>query len=239
MIKVTVWNEFEHEKTNPQVGSIYPNGIHTAIKDFLDIYDDIEVKTSTLDLDDCGVSQQLLDDTDVLIWWGHCAHNKVSDHAAELVQNAVLSGMGFIALHSAHHSKPFKRLMGTTCNLSWREDGDKERIWVIKPGHPIACGIDRYFELEHEETYSEPFDIPEPDELVFGGWYEGGEIFRSGCCFYRGNGKIFYFQPGHETFPIFKDKNVQMIIKNAVYWAAPTCRVKLECPHVKKIDTDK
>lgn len=239
MIKVTVWNEFEHEKKISLVASIYPDGIHNAIKEFLDVYDDIEVKTTTLDQDNCGISQQLLDDTDVLIWWGHCAHDKVSDQAAELVQKAVLSGMGFIALHSAHFSKPFRRLMGTSCNLGWREDGDKERIWTIKPSHPIAAGINRYFELEHEETYSEPFDIPEPDELIFGGWYEGGEIFRAGCCFYRGSGKIFYFQPGHESFPIYKDKNVQKVITNAVYWAAPACRIKLESEHIKKIDSDK
>lgn len=235
MIKVTVWNEFVHERKNERVAAIYPNGIHNTIKEFLDADGDFEVKTATLEETDCGISKELLENTDVLLWWGHCAHDKVSDEAAALVQEAVLSGMGFIALHSAHHSKPFKKLMGTTCNLSWRDDADMERIWTIKPGHPIAKGIDRYFELPHVETYAEPFDIPEPDELIFGGWYEGGEIFRSGCCFNRGNGKIFYFQPGHETFPIYKDKNVQTIIKNAIRWAAPASRIKLECPEVKKI----
>lgn len=238
MIKVTIWNEFIHEKTKALPAQHYPNGIHNAIKEFLDSDGRFEVKTATLNNENCGITQELLDDTDVLLWWGHAAHDKVSDEAAELVHNAVLSGMGFIALHSAHHSKPFRRLMGTTCNLSWREDGDMERIWVIKPSHPIAQGIDRYFEIEHEETYAEPFDIPEPDELVFGGWYEGGEIFRSGCCFYRGNGKIFYFQPGHETVPVFKNKNVQTVIKNAVCWAAPNVRFEINCPHIKKIGSE-
>lgn len=235
MIKVTVWNEFVHEKKKENVKEIYPNGIHTAIKEFLDADGEFEITTVTLDMENCGITQELLDNTDVLLWWGHAAHNLVSDEAAELVQKAVLSGMGFIALHSAHHSKPFKRLMGTTCNLSWRENGDMERVWVINPSHPIAQGIDRYFELEHVETYAEPFDIPEPDTLVFGGWYEGGEMFRSGCCFHRGNGNIFYFQPGHETFPIFYNKNIQTIIKNAIRWAKPVIRREIDCPHIKKI----
>ena len=232
---VTVWNEFLHKVTKERVRAIYPDGIHSVIKDFPDADGGFEVKTATLDQPDCGITKELLDDTDVLLWRGHMAHNKVSDEAAELVQKAVLSGMGFIALHSAHHSKPFRRLMGTTCNLSWREDGDMERVWVIKPSHPIAQGIDRYHELPHDETYAEPFDIPEPDELVFATWYEGGELFRSGCCFRRGNGKIFYFQPGHETFPIYKDKNVQTVIKNAIRWASPGIRQEITCPHVKKI----
>jgi len=237
MLKVTVWNEFVHERKKEDIAKIYPDGIHGAIKEFLDADGEFEVTVATLDMENCGITKELLDNTDVLLWWGHCAHEKVTEEAAQLVQQAVLSGMGFIALHSAHHSKPFKRLMGTTCNLSWREDGDMERVWVIKPTHPIAQGIDRYFELTGEETYAEPFDIPEPDELVFGGWYEGGEIFRSGCCFNRGSGKIFYFQPGHETFATFKNPNVQTIIKNAIRWAAPTVRLPLECQHIKKIET--
>lgn len=235
MIKVTVWNEFKHEQEKVKVKEIYPDGIHNTIKKFLEKDNEYEVKTVTLYDENCGITEELLEDTDVLIWWGHAAHHKVPDEIAKMVQDAVLSGMGFIALHSAHHSKPFKLLMGTTCNLSWREDGDMERVWVIKPSHPIAKGINRYFEISHEETYAEPFDIPEPDELVFGGWYEGGEIFRSGCCFFRGNGKIFYFQPGHESFPVYYNENVQTIIKNAVRWAAPSYRQKIECPHIKKI----
>lgn len=239
MIKVTVWNEFQHEKKDEKVQKIYPEGIHKTIADFLSAEEDIVVRTATLDDPECGLTEEVLNDTDVLIWWGHMAHSKVPDEVAERVQQAVLKGMGAIFLHSAHHSKPFRRLMGTTANLSWREDGDLERIWVSKPAHPIARGIDRYFELEHEETYAEPFDIPEPDVLVFMGWYSGGEVFRSGCCYRRGNGKIFYFQPGHETVPTYHNENVQLVIKNAVRWAEPDYRVdKLEAPHVKKIGTE-
>ena len=235
MIRVTVWNEFQHEKTEPAVASVYPNGIHNAVADFLRC-DDITVRTATLDDPECGLTEEVLKETDVLIWWGHMAHHMVPDEIANRVRDEVLKGMGFIGLHSAHHSKPFRFLMGTSCNLSWRENGDLERIWTINPAHPIAQGVGRYFELPHVETYAEPFKIPEPDEVVFMGWYEGGEVFRSGCTFHRENGKIFYFQPGHETFPIYYDETVQTIIRNAVRWVAPVIRDEaLECPNIKKI----
>ncbi len=234
MTRVLIWNEFAHEKTEEAVKKLYPNGIHNAIAEFLKT-DDIEIKTATLDDPDCGLTREVLDNTDVLIWWGHMKHNDVPDEIAMRVRDAVLEGMGMVFLHSAHHSKPFKFLLGTSCNLSWREDGDLERVWVCKPSHPIAQGLGRYFEIEHEETYSEPFDIPNPDELVFMGWYEGGELFRSGCCYNRGNGKIFYFQPGHESYPTFYNKDVQTVIKNAVRYVAPSYRAKLECPRVEKI----
>lgn len=234
MIRVTVYNEGVHEKSNPTVAKVYPNGIHNAIADFLRC-DDIGVKTVTLETVE-DLTEEALKATDVLIWWGHMAHDKVPDEIAVRVRNEVLKGMGFIGLHSAHHSKPFKLLMGTTCNLSWRENGDMERIWNINPAHPITQGIGRYFELPHVETYAEPFGIPNPDEVIFMGWYEGGELFRSGCTFHRENGRIFYFQPGHETFPIFYDQNVQTIVRNAVRWAAPVYRSEeLDCPHIKKI----
>lgn len=235
MIKVTVWNEYFHEKTEEKVAEVYPNGIHNAIADFLKC-DDIVVRTATLDDPECGLTEEVLKDTDVLIWWGHLKHHEVPDEVVNRIRDNVLMGMGFIALHSAHHSKPFKALMGTSCNLTWREDGDMERIWTINPAHPIAQGIGRYFELPHVETYGEPFGIPEPDEIVFMGWYEGGEVFRSGVTFHREKGRIFYFQPGHETFPTFFDANVQTIIRNAVRWAAPVYRApELVCPQVTKV----
>ena len=234
MTRVLIWNEFAHEKTEEAVKKLYPNGIHSAVAEFLKS-DDLEIKTATLDDPDCGLTREVLDNTDVLIWWGHMKHNDVPDEIAMRVRDAVLEGMGMVFLHSAHHSKPFKFLLGTSCNLGWREDGDLERVWVCKPSHPIAQGLGRYFEIEHEETYAEPFDIPNPDELVFMGWYEGGELFRSGCCYNRGNGKIFYFQPGHESYPTFYNKDVQTVIKNAVRYVAPSYRAKLECPRVEKI----
>ncbi len=234
MIRVLIWNEFVHEKTEDNVSKIYPNGIHNAIADFL-ISDDISVRTATLDDENCGITKEILEETDVLIWWGHAAHGSVPDSVAFLVRDAVMSGMGFIALHSAHFSKPFKFLLGTACSLTWRESGDSEVLWVIEPSHPITRGIDRYFTLPAEETYGEPFCIPTPDKLLLIGSYSGGEVFRSGCIFERGNGKVFYFQPGHETYPTYYDKNVQLIIKNAVHYLASDYRVAPTCPHVRKI----
>ena len=220
MIKVTVWNEFRHENLDKAVLDIYPKGIHGCIADFLGVHDDIQVRTATLDEPEHGLTDEVLEDTDVLIWWGHMAHHEVSDEIAKKVQNRVLRGMGFIALHSAHMSKPFMLLMGTCCTLNWR-DGDFERVWNIAPNHPISQGIGEYFELDVEEMYGERFDIPTPDEIVFMGWFAGGEVFRSGCCWQRGLGKVFYFQPGHEYNPTFHQEPVQKIITNAVRWAAP------------------
>ncbi|MBQ8850307.1 MAG: ThuA domain-containing protein [Clostridia bacterium] len=236
MIRVLVWNEFKHELTSETVKAVYPDGIHEAIAEFLGKEDDIEVKTAYLDQENCGITKEILDETDVLIWWGHMAHHLVPDAVATLVRDAVHEGMGAIFLHSAHHSKPFKALMGTSCNLTWRETGDSEIVWVIDPAHPITRGIDRCFKLEHEETYGEPFTIPNPDKVLLIGNYSGGEVFRSGVLYERVNGKIFYFQPGHETFPTFKVPEVQTIIKNAVRFVAPTYRTKIDCPHVRNID---
>lgn len=234
MINVLIYNEFVHEQTEERVRKVYPDGIHGCIKAFLEREDDISVSTVTLDnVND--ITDELLDKTDVIIWWGHMAHNRVPDEVAQRVQAAVLKGMGAIFLHSGHHSKPFRLLMGTSCNLSWREDGDFERVWIAKPTHPIARGLKKYIFSEHEETYAEPFDVPEPDVTVFIGGFEGGEVFRSGLCYRRGAGKIFYFQPGHETFPIYYNPDVQTVIKNAVRWARPDCRMeKLDAPCVKK-----
>ena len=234
MIRVLVWNEYRHEKTDEKVKSVYPNGIHNAIKDFLEC-DDIVVKTACLDDDNCGITKELLNETDVIIWWGHMAHKEVPDEIAFMVRDAVHSGMGAIFLHSAHHSKPFKFLLGTSCNLTWRESGDSEILWVTEPAHPITRHIDRYFTLPQEETYGEPFTIPNPDKLLLIGSYSSGEVFRSGALWERVNGKIFYFQPGHETFPTYYDKTVQQTIINAVRFVAPTYRQETTCPHVRKI----
>ena len=234
MIRVLVWNEFKHEQEKEKIRAIYPNGIHSTIASFLRT-DDIEVRTATLYDENCGITKEILDETDVLIWWGHMAHSKVPDEVAYLIRDAVLEGMGAIFLHSAHHSKPFRYLLGTSCNLCWRESGDSEVLWVIEPSHPITRGIDRYFTIEHEETYGEPFVIPTPDKLLLIGSYSGGEVFRSGCLYERGNGKIFYFQPGHESFPTYYIPEVQTVIRNAVRFVAPAYRERIECPNVRFI----
>lgn len=233
MIRVTIYNEFVHERRDEDVRRVYPDGIHEALKAGL-ADDEFEIRTLTIDTIN-EVSDDLLNETDVMLWWGHEAHQLVNDDTAVRIQQAVLRGMGLIVLHSGHHSKPFKLLMGTPCNLTWREDGDYEYVWVCNPAHPIAQGIDRFIKLDHVETYGEPFDVPAPDELVFIGGYEGGEVFRSGCCWQRGRGRVFYFQPGHETFPIYYQADVLRVLKNAICWAKPVARVsELDCPHVKK-----
>ena len=222
VIRVTVWNEFRHEKhADHPASKIYPNGMHEAIASHLRKQPDMDVRTATLDEPEHGLTDEMLANTDVMTWWGHMAHGEVSDSVVEKVVARVLDGMGLIPMHSGHFSKVFKRLMGTTCNLKWREAAEKERLWVVDPGHPIADGLGEYFELPETEMYGERFDIPQPDELVFISWFQGGEVFRSGCCWHRGRGKVFYFRPGHESYPIYKDANVLRVIENAVRWAAP------------------
>ncbi|SEJ51442.1 Trehalose utilization protein [Deinococcus reticulitermitis] len=220
--RVTVWHEYRHEHTNPRVAAHYPHGMHVTLAEGLRAHGLSEVRTATLDEPEHGLGGDVLAQTDVLLWWGHKAHAEVSDEVARRVVERVWDGMGLIALHSAHFSKPFTRLMGTGCDLKWREASDKERLWVVAPAHPIAQGVGEYLELEREEMYGEHFDIPAPDELVFVSWFSGGEVFRSGCTFTRGSGKVFYFRPGHETYPTYHHPGVQRVIANAVRWAAPT-----------------
>lgn len=220
-IRITVWNEYRHEKKSPKIAELYPQGIHGQIAKFLVANADMQVHTATLDEPEHGLTEEVLQNTDVLIWWGHMAHGEVKDEIVDRVQQRILGGMGLIVLHSGHFSKIFKRMMGTNCSLKWREVGERERLWVTSPGHPIVEGLGEFFEIPHVEMYGEFFDIPQPDELVFISWFQGGEVFRSGCCFNRGKGKIFYFRPGHESLPIFYHAEVQKVITNAVRWAAP------------------
>ncbi len=220
-IRVLVWNEFRHERQSDAVRAVYPDGIHGAIAGGLRNHTDLQVSTATLDEPEHGLSEAVLEKTDVLIWWGHMAHGEVCDAAVERLQRRVLEGMGLIVLHSGQGSRIFRRLMGTSCDVLWRESGEKERLWVVEPGHPIAAGLGPYFEIPHTEMYGEHFDIPAPDTLVFISWFAGGEVFRSGCCYHRGRGKVFYFRPGHETLPVYHQPEVLRVIRNAVSWAAP------------------
>ncbi|MGI6199670.1 MAG: ThuA domain-containing protein [Christensenellales bacterium] len=221
-IRVTVWNEFRHEKTDEAVKAVYPEGIHAYIASFLGQDADFTVRTATLDEPEHGLTEQVLDETDVLMWWGHIAHDEVQDAIVERVAKRVYAGMGLIVLHSGHASKIFSKLLGTpTGMLRWYEKDTKERLWVVSPGHRIVQGVGDYIDIPHDETYGELFHIPEPDHLVFITWYPGGEVFRGGCCFVRGAGHIFYFQPGHETCPVYHHPQVQQVLKNAIHWAAP------------------
>ena len=224
MIRVTVWNEYEHERKIPEIGKIYPEGIHGAIKKILSSEDDMIVRCATLDEPEQGLSEGILSDTDVLIWWSHARQDDVTDENVQRVIDHVHSGMGLIALHSAHFSKVFRRLMGTPCTLSWKH-GDREKLFCVNPAHPIAKDVPGCIELEDEELYGEPFAIPNPDEVVFMGWFAGGAVFRSGCTFTRGYGKIFYFQPGHEENRVYDHPGISRILINSVRWAAPVRRL--------------
>jgi len=240
-IRVTVWNEYRHEKTDQAVKDVYPDGIHTVIAGHLS-EQGFSVRTATLDEPEHGLTEAVLAETDVLTWWGHMAHDEVSDEIVDRVhQHVITDGMGLIVLHSAHYSKILRKLMGTSCRLKTREADEKERIWVIEHGHSIVRGLPEYFEIPQTEMYGEPFDVPAPDTLVFVSWFQGGEVFRSGCCYHRGRGKVFYFGLGHETLPIYYQSEVQQVITNAVGWAAPAGGPELifgDHPPLEKLDIE-
>jgi trehalose utilization protein len=234
-IRTVVWGENVHDRENATVKAIYPKGMHGAIADALAADPEISVSTATLDQPEHGLPASRLKDIDVLTWWGHKAHGDVADAVVDRVAERVWEGMGLLVLHSGHFSKIFKKLMGTPCSLQWREAGEKERVWVINRNHPIAQGLPPSFIVPETEMYGEPFTIPEPLETVFISWYDGGEVFRSGVTFQRGGGRIFYFSPGHEVYPIYHNKNVQTVLRNAVRWAhnpAPKWEGIVKAPNV-------
>jgi trehalose utilization protein len=219
-MRVTVWNEYLHETTDAGVRKLYPDGIHGAIaRQLQDRLPDATLRCATLDEPEHGLTTAVLAATDVLLWWGHQAHDRVEDAVVARVQGRVLDGMGLIVLHSGHLSKIFTRLMGTRCNLRWREADDRELVWTVAPNHPIARGVPQPIVLPRHEMYGEFFDIPPPDALVFISSFSGGEVFRSGCCFERGKGRVFYFSPGHETYPIYHRDDIGHVLANAVQWA--------------------
>lgn len=220
-IRALVWGENFHECNDPAVGTLYPRGIHGAIAEQLRLDPEIEAAVATFDQDEQGLAAERLAATDVLLWWGHRRHQEVGDDAALRVIGRVWEGMGLIVLHSGHLSKVFRQLMGTACTLKWRVAGERERLWVAAPHHPIAAGLGDGFEIENEEMYGEPFAVPEPHETIFISSFAGGEVFRSGLTWRRGGGKIFYFQPGHQTYPTYHHPQVGQVLRNGVRWAAP------------------
>jgi trehalose utilization protein len=238
-INTVVWGENVHEQTNKIVAGLYPEGMHGCIATALNAERGINATTATLQDPEHGLTTERLAKTDVLVWWGHAAHGEVKDEVVERVAEAVWSGMGLILLHSAHFAKIFKRLMGTPCNLTWREAGERERLWVTAPNHPIVAGLGPSFELEHEEMYGEPFGVPEPMETVFVSWFQGGEVFRSGLTYRRGAGNVFYFRPGHETYPTYHDANVQTVLRNAVKWAHNPARRIADVNAAPNVPVDK
>lgn len=236
-MNITIWNESVN-RDNKRVKKVYPDGMSEAIKEIFDNDKSVTVSKVYIDMACQGLSDNLLNSTDVLIWWGHSQHELVEDTLVDKICKRVEEGMGIIFLHSAHFSKPFKKLMGTSCSLQWREAKEAERLWTANPSHPIATGVEQGFRLNKEEMYGEHFDIPDPDDVIFLGWFKGGNVFRSGVTFTRGKGRIFYFQCGHETFPIYYNKNVRKIIYNAALWVAGkdivnNFKANTECVHAR------
>ncbi len=202
-VRVLVWGENRHEQIEPHVADIYPDGMHNAVAAGIceNLGDRVRVTTTTLDEPEHGLTAEVLADLDVLVWWGHAAHGEVADDVVERVHRHVLSGLGLVVLHSGHWSKIFGKLMGTTCTLRWRSEQDRELVWTVDPTHPITEGVPNPIIIDAQEMYGETFDIPAPDELIFISSFTGGEVFRCGCTFRRGHGKIFFFSPGRPGLP--------------------------------------
>jgi len=238
-IRVTVWGEYRHELRDENVARIYPDGMHTTIADGIreNLGDRATIRTATLDEPEHGLTEEVLAETDVLTWWGHMAHGEVSDDVVERVHRHVLSGMGLVVLHSGHWSKIFQKLMGTTCTLRWRSEQDRELVWTVNPTHPIARGIPHPIDIPAQEMYGEFFDIPAPDELVFVSSFSGGEVFRSGCTFRRGHGKIFFFSPGDQDYPVYHHPDVRRVIANGVEWSVSDLPERAY-PTLLRYDTD-
>ncbi|WP_154792352.1 ThuA domain-containing protein [Occultella kanbiaonis] len=238
-IRVLVWGENRHEQLEPAVAQRYPDGMHGAIAQGIEanLGSRVRVRTTTLDEPEHGLTEEVLADTDVLIWWGHAAHGEVADEVVERAHRHVLEGMGLIVLHSGHWSKLFMKLMGTTCTLRWRTEHDRELVWTVDATHPIAQGIPHPMIIEEDEMYGEQFDIPTPDELIFISSFSGGEVFRSGCTFRRGHGRIFYFRPGDQDFPTYFHEGVRRVISNGVEWAH-TVRPERSLPTLLRYETE-
>jgi trehalose utilization protein len=222
-LRITVWNEGVHESRRDPAGmaEYYPHGIHGAVAEALRAQlPEATVRTALLGDAEHGLPEEVLADTDVLLWWGHLAHAEVTDEVVSRVQQHVLGGMGLLVLHSGHFSKIFTRLLGTTCSLSWRNAAERELVWTVDPTHPITEGVPNPVVIPEQETYGEFFDIPAPDELIFISSFSGGEVFRSGCTFHRGRGRIFYFSPGDERYPVYHQAEIQRVLANGVRWAA-------------------
>ncbi len=237
-VRVTVWSENHHERHEPAIAAIYPRGIHGAIAAALATDPALEVRTATQDQPEQGLGDDLLHRTDVLLWWGHKVQGEVFDTYAETVRRRVSEGMGFIALHSALNSKPFRAVVGTTGRSYGFRHGGRELVWTATAGHPIARGLPNPVVVPDSEMYCEPFDVAQVEDTVFISAFDGGEVFRSGLTFRRGRGKVCYLGPGHEEYPIYHDPVIGQILRNAVHWATPDPAPTLAIPTAPQ-DRDK
>ncbi|MDG9701395.1 ThuA domain-containing protein [Streptomyces sp. DH37] len=221
-ISVTVWTECGPD--DAAVSAVYPEGMHGAIAGGLAPHADLRVRTATMDEEDHGLGGTVLDETDVLFWWGHNRHDEVDGGIVARVRARVLEGMGLVALHSSAESAVFRSLMGTSGRISGWRHGDREVVWTVDVTHPVAAGVPQPMVIPEQEMYAEPFDVPAPDELVFLSSFAGGEVFRSGIAWRRGLGRVLYFSPGHEEYPVYRREDVRTVLANAAFWAAGAAR---------------
>jgi trehalose utilization protein len=224
-VRITVWNEYYQEPKDPRVSAVYPDGIHRVLAEGFEAQfgSEAEVRTAVLADPEHGLTERVLAETDVLVWWAHLKHGEVSDEIVERIRLRVLGGMGLLILHSAIESKIAQALLGTTCRMSWWRHGGRELTWTVEPGHQIAQGVPNPLVIPDGEMYGEPLHVPTPDDLVFITAYEGGEVLRSGCGWKRGRGRIFFLATGHEEYPIYYRDDVRLVLANAARWAkSPT-----------------
>lgn len=271
-VRVVVWDERQ-----PSQKEAYENFLGNAIADFLRGEDGLAVQSVTIDDPEQGISQAVLDNCDVLIWWGHKRQSEILPEAGKRIVERISSGkLHLIALHSAHWSTPFVEAMneitrrrtvatGTAksdityvpppkqytvprydtrltpftiarkfpdgrqnlevhlpycCFPAYRNDGKPSHVKILQKGHPITKGIPHEFQISRTEMYDEPFHVPEPDDVILEERWATGEWFRSGMLWRLGKGIVFYFRPGHETFPVYKEQFPLKILSNAVRWAA-------------------
>jgi trehalose utilization protein len=221
-LTVTIFNEYVTQKEQPDAMEVYPDGIHPVLVDVVERAGH-DTRVALFSDSEHGLTKDVVAETDVLVYWSHARNEEFEDRVVDRVQDAVLDGMGLVMLHSARRSKLFMRLMGTDCNVRGYRDADEtERVWVVDPAHPVVDGLESEFiELPESQLVAEPFEIPTPIETPLISWIEGGEVFRSGCTFKRGRGKVFFFGPGHETQPVYHMNEVQTVLQNAVEWAKP------------------
>ncbi len=240
-IQVLVWDE------NPSHAprDIYPRSIRGAVADGLCEFgrDEVVVRTAHQDEPEQGLSAAALAQTDVLVWWGHMRHSELNDAVIGRVAERVLHrGMGFVALHSAHYSKPFRTILDCTGHLKggWSEADQPEEVRVCAPQHPIAHGV-HDFTLASEEMYGGPFDVPPPAVVVLQSYFPAtNRFFPSGIAWSvgagidpnfesgpgrgigqgEGVGRVFYFRPGHESVPTYFHTDVRRVLLNAVRWTA-------------------
>jgi trehalose utilization protein len=235
-INVLVWDE----QQDVQVKSgAYKNFLGNAVAEFLSKTDGLQVVSANINEPDQGLADDRIAAADVVVWWGHVRHKDVNDSKVESIVAKVKAGKaGFVALHSAHYSKPFKNLMGTNCGFKKvdanKNEGFVQHLRVVSPMHPIAKGV-KDFDIPKTEIYGEPFEVPMPDAIVLYGHWDTGDSFPDVCCWTVGGkgvssaaakaanpgGRVVYFRPGHETFPIFHQPEVQRVVTNCVLWAAP------------------